>query len=329
MQARINLWSRTLSVIFVISFLLVGVSCSNQSQKSKYVVSGIDIEVKSTDPKASKIVHEECRRLDAIVNNHNVQSEISQLNKTFNKSVHVSKELLEILELARQVYELTAGAFDVSHGALYDYWKEKASSENKAPVSAQDIAEIKEKGGMDNIFIDVNAQTVTIKREGLKIDLSAMSRGYMIDKAVQKLKAQGISNAFISAGDDAYYLGTKGAAKPWPVVIQSPVEIEGAVSGEVLIDEAFCSVQQRRLLTAADGTPYNSSIDTRTGYPALNDIASVSVVSRNASTAASMAAVFSVMGLDGTRAFLSQAPSTMRVFIVTQNNNKKIVHVLR
>ncbi|MCK9614874.1 MAG: FAD:protein FMN transferase [Candidatus Omnitrophica bacterium] len=327
---RCNLLSAIhLDFLFLFFGLVFLTSCAKPMHKDKFVIAGTFLEVMSTDARASQIVYEEFKRLDKIFNFYDKNSEISRLNSTYNTPVKVSPELLEVLRLSQQLNQMTNGAFDVSYGSLYDFWKEliKKGSIKELP-SKETIDSIMKNCGMDKIKIDAADSTVTLQKEGLKIDLGAIAEGYMVDKAVIALKKKGISSALINAGGDIYCLGTN-RKNPWRVGIKNPSEIEGIIENEDLVDEAITTSGNYEQFFDLGGKRYSHIIDPRTGFPVATHVISASVITKNCTTADGLATAFFVGGISGVNDFLSKYRSTMRIFLVTQEGKQKRVHVFR
>ncbi|MFH1504755.1 MAG: FAD:protein FMN transferase [Candidatus Omnitrophota bacterium] len=341
--------------ILAFSFFLC--SCAQPLRKDTFVISGTYLKVTSPDSRAAKIVYEEFKRLDKIFNLYDSDSEIARLNRSQNASFKTSKELIEVLSLSRQTYLMSNGVFDVSNGALYSFWKELIQKEDVESFPlAEEINKLKQFGGMESIELNLEENTVLIKNKGLKIDLSAIAKGYMVDKAVQKLKQAGIDSALINAGGDIYCLGKPesfkkesinpvrskppwaGAAKRasngvnsfWRVGIKDPGELAGIIENQVLLNEAIATSGDYEQFFEFNGEKYSHLINPKTGYPVKNNILSVSVVTQNCTTADSLASAFFVMGLEGIKEFLSKTPSTMRIFVVfLDENNKKSIRVFQ
>ena len=319
--------SLNLVVFLSIAFLLS--SCSSFLHKSTFIVSGTYLEVTSSSRRAAKIVHQEFKRLDAIFNNYDPDSEISILNNTYNVEVKASREMIEILQLAKQAYAISNGALDVSQGALYGFWKGLIKKGNiKELPSEAEIARLKKLGDTNYIEINSDKSTVLIMKEGLKIDLGSIAKGYMVDKAVLKLREAGISSAIINAGGDIYCLGLN-KNRPWRIGIKNPEDLGGIIENEDLVDEAIATSGNYEQFFEFGGERLSHIIDPKSGYPVKNNISSVTVISKNCTTADSLATGFFVMGLEGIGNFLSRNPSTMRIFVITQGKDGKNIHFFK
>ncbi len=319
----------SLIVVLVFASILIGIGCTRPLSKRKFIISGTYLEVSSPDKRAAKIVYKEFRRLDKIFNIYDKGSELSHLNRTFNKPFKASGELIELLELSEDIYDLSQGVFDVTYGSLYKFWKEliRGGKVNKFP-DPEAIAKIKQAGGIRAIEVDSKKGIVIIRKKGLTIDLSGIAKGYMVDKAISQLKKKGISNALINAGGDIYCLGTN-SGSPWEVGLQDPKIPAEMLGVEPLINQAIATSGGYEQFFTFNGKKYSHLVDPRSGYPVENDLISVSVISKNCTTADGLATTFSILGLEGVKKFLSKNPSIIKVFLVRSIGGDKKIHIFK
>ena len=318
------------AVYLIVAFFCVcDCACARGLARNTFAICGTYLTVASPDSRAGKIVFDEFSRLDKLFNFYDANSELSRLNRTFKVPVKVSAEMIELLGLSAQINTMTDGAFDVSYGALIERWKKfiKAKDPALLPNSAE-VAALKQKCGMQYIVIDKNASTVTITKEGLKIDLGGIAEGYMVDKAAAKLKAAGIKDALIDAGGDILCMGTN-HGRPWDVGIKNPGAVGAILSQELLVDEAITTAGGSEQFFEANGKKYSHIIDPKTGFPVDNSVVSVTVIAKNCVTADGFDTPFVVMGEAGIKAFLAKNLSTMRVFLLMDENGKQRVSIFR
>jgi len=315
--------------VFVAWLLACNCACSQALSHKTFAICGSYLTITSPDARAPQIVFDEFFRLAKLFNFYDPDSELSHLNRTFNVPVKVSPEMIELLEISRRVCTMTNGAFDVSYGALIERWKKfiKAKDQELLP-SADEVTALKQKCGMQYVLIDKKESTVTITKEGLKIDLGGIADGYMVDKAVAKLKAAGIKDALIDAGGDIYCMG-KNQGKPWDIGVRNP-HIDGALlSQELLTDQAITTAGGYEQVFEVKGKKYCHILDPTTGYPVDNNVVSVTVVAKDCVTADGFDTPFVIMGEDGVKGFLAKHPLMMRVFILLNENGKPRLEVLK
>jgi thiamine biosynthesis lipoprotein len=317
-----------LSVCLAVSLLMSG--CVNRNVPVKYVVAGTYLEITSSDSRAPKIAYDEFKRLEKIFNFYDPASELSRLNNSFDTPIKVSPEMIEILTLSKQVNYLTNGAFDPASGALFDFWKQRIKQKGPIVFPTQDeINRLKDISGIGYVLIDPAAGTVTIKKQGLKIDLGGIAKGYMLDKAAEKLRLAKVSSALLKAGGDIYCLG-KNNGNPWRVGIKNPAALEGIMEAEEVEDQGISTSGNYEQFFNYNGKQYGHVIDPVTGFPVDGNIVSVTVISHNATTSDALSTGFFVMGIDGVKRFLAAGQSNMRIFVLTlDENGKERLHVFK
>ncbi len=310
----------------IIVLSLFFISCARPLQKNTFVVASTYLEVTSPDARAATVVYEEMRRLSNIFDAYNPDSELSRLNKTYLVPFRASEDLIAVLKLSREIYDLTSGAFDASQGVLYNFWKGLiAKKKIQALPSEEFISQIRNKQGMEAIEINSENKTVMIKEKGLAIDLGAIAKGYMVDKAVAKLKEKGINSALINLGGHIYCLG-KNQDKPWKVGIRDPEKAGTSLKMEELTDQTIATSGNYEQFFDYAGRRYSHLVDPRTGFPVSAGIDSITVVIGRGekffaptALADGLATAFFILGKDEADKILVKMPQEARIIVVDSN----------
>ena len=119
--------------------------------------------------------------------------------------------------------------------------------------------------------------------EGCAIDLGGIAKGYASDCVAALFAASGITGGFASLGGNVYVHGVTADGQLWKVAIQDPQKTD-AFACTLHLSDAFVvtSGGYQRNFTGPDGTVYQHIIDPATGYPAVSDLLSVSVITYGA-----------------------------------------------
>jgi len=135
----------------------------------------------------------------------------------------------------------------------------------------------------------------------LGIDLSAVAKGYAVDRVIELLNDQGAEDLFVEIGGEVSVSGSK-AGQWWKVGIQMP----DAATDSVLVahslnvgggnDRSMATSGDYRNYFSVDGTRYSHTIDPRTGMPIEHSLASVTVVSEFCMAADAWATALNVLG---------------------------------
>ena len=141
------------------------------------------------------------------------------------RQVRVCGDTAELLTIALEVCEKSGGALDITIAPASDLWDFKAD-EPEIPNSGElsSAAEL-----VDYTKLKLEGDMVTLPA-GMAIDLGAVAKGYIADKAAEYLKEQGVTRAILNLGGNVVALGSKPDGREWSIGIQDP-EKENGKSG--------------------------------------------------------------------------------------------------
>ncbi|MDD5116238.1 MAG: FAD:protein FMN transferase [Candidatus Omnitrophica bacterium] len=259
-------------------------------------------EVTSTDKDAADIVFSEAGRIEKLLSKYIPESEISQLNR--KGKLEVSPDTFYIIKKAKELWEKTGGAFDITVAPLVDIWG-FSEKEYRIP-SEQLIKETLRLVGCDKIILHEKNNVVKFMFPGMKIDLGAIAKGFALDKAVAKLKKNNIRNCLINAGGQVYALGEAPAGK-WKVAIQDPrkQEISRAVE---LKDASISTSGDYEQFFFKNGRRYCHILNPKKGYPAESGIASVTVIDNSGLKADALSTAALILGREGLETLKNEFP---------------------
>ena len=97
--------------------------------------------------------------------------------------VEVDKELIDLLELSREEYELTGGKVNVAMGSVLSIWHTYREEGLADPAQAKipDMQELKQAAehmDFEQVQIDPQASTVYLPDEEMSLDVGAIAKGY-------------------------------------------------------------------------------------------------------------------------------------------------------
>jgi thiamine biosynthesis lipoprotein len=263
-------------------------------------------------------VFAELDRLDALLSVWKPGSDVLRLNAAAGKApVAVSTETIEILETAQRVSVWTAGKFDITFGALSDVWKFDHDQDNRVP-SAAAIAARLPLVDHHRIVVDASARTAFIEREGMRIHLGGIGKGYAVDRAVALMRAYGISDFMVQFGGDLYVSGVAGDG-PWRLGINDP---RGAPDDSFatleLRDATFSTSGDYERFFIADDVRYHHLLDPQTGQPARGS-RSVTIVAASAMLADALSTGVFIMGAHNGMALIERLPEVEAVIVSADN----------
>lgn len=220
-------------------------------------------------------------------------SEVSRLGEVagLGRGREVSRELLDILALARAWSERTGGAFDVTVGPLTRLWRWSARR-GELPDSAR-VARARAAVGWPYLEVDGDAGAVRLTRPGMAIDLGAIAKGYAADAALAELARRGLPSALVDAGGDIAVGEAPPGEAGWRVAV-APGGSDGAPRTLSLAGVGVATSGDQFRYFEVDGVRYSHVLDPRTGLGVTRPVA-VTVIARDAATADVLASALSVL----------------------------------
>ena len=220
-----------------------------------------------------------CRQYENLFSKTVADSDISKINASNGNPITVSDDTAELIKTALNLAKASDGHFDPTVLPLVEMWN---VTERTTPPDEDDIKKAKTSVSYKNIIIDGN--TVTAKN-GAKLDLGGIAKGYITDMVVEHLKSKNVTSAIINLGGNLYLLGDK-SGKEFAVGVQKPFGKNGEHTAIIHLKNKTAvtsGVYQRYF--EHNKKIYHHIIDTKTGYPCDNGICSVTVICDSSSIA--------------------------------------------
>lgn len=259
--------------------------------------------VAARDPTGERLrplVEGELDAVDAAMSTWRDDSELSRLNRAGPGIAPVSSALFAVLSEAQRVSELSGGAFDVTVSPLVDAWGFGPPGVPPEPPGEATIAALGGRVGWELVRLDPAATAVERLRPGVTLDLSAIAKGYAVDRVAEELEASGVDRFLVEVGGEVRTLGTNARGDAWRVAVERPVEQRRELYTVVpLSGLAISTSGDYRNYYEVDGERISHTIDPRTGYPVRHRLASVSVVDERCATADAWATALLVLGEEG------------------------------
>jgi len=259
----------------------------------------------------------EIKRIEALISSWNPDSETSLINRNAGiRPVKVSSELYLLIERAKQISELTDGAFDISFSGIDEVWKFDGSMKRKP--TAEELEASIAKVGYQKIILNPADETVFLKQKGMKISFGAIGKGYAADKAKELLISKQVIGGIINAAGDLTTWGTKPNGDKWLIGIANPLSKEKIFSWLPIVESSVATSGNYEKFVIFDDIKYSHIIDPRTGNPSTG-VNSVSIFNKSAELCDALATAIFIMGKDAGLSLIDQLPVT-EVILVDSNN---------
>ena len=200
-----------------------------------------EVHVAGADPRyaaeAAQAAFALVDRLEGELSRFRHNSDITRINHlTAGQEARVGEAALECLVIARHVYDLTGGAFDIAIGT-----------------------------GLPSLEIDADAFAVRATTDGVRIDLGGIGKGYAVDLVAELLEEWELEQAFVHGGfSSAVALEPPSGQDGWPLTLSDPRDPS----------RVFSRLSMRQTALSASGVRKGDHIvDPRTGAPVSGRLA--------------------------------------------------------
>ena len=256
------------------------------------------------------------------------ESEISRFNKGNNCFEFESEYFLPVLKASKTVYEISNGAFDPTVGPLVNAW---GFGPDKSMVPDSSVVDsLINLVGFDKIKFDDRKVCKDIPE--VKLDFSAIAKGYAVDVIAEFIESKEIKNLLVEIGGELVCKGVKNGGKLWRTAIEDPtVEVfeRKILAVAELLDRAVATSGNYRNYYVRDGKKYVHTINPATGYPISHSLLSASVFAENCMIADAYATAFMVLGLDKSKKILQEDPSLDAYLIYSHQNGELATFVTK
>ncbi|MBR5746539.1 MAG: FAD:protein FMN transferase [Clostridia bacterium] len=245
--------------------------------------------------KAANAMHEELLRLHKLFDIYNgyedVENVFTMNVRTYTSLEPTAPEIVTLVELGREYYELSGGKLNIALGSVLSIWHEyrekgtgiPSTEELQAAAEHTDINRVGVAGG----FVYCN----DIK---LKLDFGAIAKGYASGLAAQVVKDCGVTDFALNIGGNVVTSGEKPEGK-WVIGVQDP---DGGIYTKVKVsDISVVTSGDYQRYYEYEGVRYHHIIDTETLFPA-NLYRSVTVICKDPAQADALSTALFCMPLE-------------------------------
>lgn len=277
-------------LLLIVVLMLTVVGCSNNGSanvldspyKRTEFMMGTVVTMKIYDEGKEDVldlVFEEMEILANQIGVEEVTSQIDQINEAAGlEPVEVSEEIFSLVEAGKRYSEQAEGSFDITIGPLTSLWH--IGYEDAKKPTQEEIDTALSLVDYQNVSLDESAQTVYLEKEGMEMDLGAIAKGFIADKANDVLDANGVTTAIIDLGGNIYVRGNNPSGEEWTIGIQDPFSERGETVGKIHAhNESIVTSGIYERYLEVDGERYHHILNPIDGYPYENEIAGVTIVS--------------------------------------------------
>lgn len=251
---------------------------------------------------------------------------ISQLNESYETSFSLdsfqkSNYFQTCFNVAKEVNQLTDGAFNPAVYPLVNYWGFHKENFNYEPDSLEIKNLLKLIDFSNASFRLEDGNIIRINPEA-KIDFNALAQGHSVDVVADYVENLGVDNYMVEIGGEITCKGKNPDQNIWKVGIEKPTDDSDADPSDfqmiaTLSGKSLATSGNYRKYYEINGQKYAHTIDPVSGYPAKQNLLSVTVITDECIYADAFATAFMVLGLDVSMAFIEKHPElNLQVYFV-------------
>ena len=216
------------------------------------------------------IVAKEAIRVERAFSRYRNDNLIFQINNSQGSSVHIDKELADLLQFADNCFNLSNGMFDITSGVLRKVWRFDGSDNIPSRKQAKALLPLI---GWDKV--EWNREKITLPK-GMEIDLGGVGKEYAVDRAAMLVQEVSSIPVLINFGGDLFSTKAPSYNDAWQVGVEA---IGGAK------ENALIQLKHGGLATSGDarrfllknGLRYSHVLNPKTAWPVSNAPSSVTV----------------------------------------------------
>ncbi|MDC9726978.1 MAG: FAD:protein FMN transferase [Candidatus Thioglobus sp.] len=254
----------------LIILLFFGLSGCLQTQSVEQITGktmGTSYTIKTQGKVDQSLIDQRLKQINQIFSSWDQHSELSKVNQhPIDQPVRLSAELLKVLSESIWVSGQTQGFFDPALGSLIDVWGFGATKVAQKP-SRNKVASALKNASISKVSLEADQLT---KQADIKLNLSAVAKGYAVDEVARLLDQQQIERYMVEIGGEVKAKGR------WTIGIETPAG-QAPIAID-LMNESIATSGNYRQYFVWEGEQYAHILDPHTGLPVNSDLFSVSVI---------------------------------------------------
>jgi len=244
------------------------------------------------------LLQQQLGRINSLMSTYDPDSEISRFNDSGSTDwFSVSPETAHVVALAEEISRLSNGAFDITVGPLVDLWGFGPRPRKERRPTDSEVAEVRKRVGYEHLQVRLTPAALRKDIPDLRIDLSAIAKGYAVDELAAILSAKGCMDMVVEIGGEMVVKGRNPDGRPWRIAVEKPVPGQRALDKIFhLNDTGMATSGDYRNFFIEDGQRYGHTIDPATGRPVRHKLASVTVLAPTCAKADALATALMALG---------------------------------
>ncbi len=270
------------------------------------MASPCEILIRSLDSnfcnKIGKLVYQETIRIQDKFSRYIKGNLVDKMNNSNGKPVVIDQETFNLLEYAKNLYQLSDGEFDITSGILRKIW---IFSPNSKPPTKKEINTLLLQIGFDKLQYN---QQEFVMPQNMQLDFGGIGKEYAVDQVIQAIYSKcktNNSSFLVNFGGDLSAIQFNQSDPAWLVGVEP--------TDNLIKNNAVIKVKHGSVATSGNtkrfleykGRRYGHLLNPKTGYPIDDAPQSITVFAANCVLAGSYSSLAMLQGKNA-ESFLEQ-----------------------
>lgn len=280
----------------------------------------INIKLYSKNRKVNKILNE----VESIYNKYDVLVDayikydnvinVYYLNNILEvgKEVTISDDLASLIKYGIDTYDKTNGLVNIAMGNVTSVWKRYLNDGKKVPIDSE----------LSSLNIDINDIVLEgnkfLKKSDVKLDLGAITKGYVTEEVGNYLENKKIDKYLINAGGNVK-VGKSYKDSKYVIGIEDPNDTNKMYKKINIENKSVVTSGDYQRYYEVNGIRYNHIINPKTRFPA-NNVRSVTVICNNSKDADMYSTYLFLLPLEEALDYVNNTDNLEAVFYVNEDN---------
>jgi thiamine biosynthesis lipoprotein len=237
-------------------------TCASHVRRARALL-GTFVEISATAPAARNLdaaveaAFAAAAKVHRLMSFHDPASDVSRLNRDAGaRTLVVDAWTWQVVDAAADLHRCSNGAFDITVApVLQDLGLLPPPDTRTAPPTGpwpRDAVET------------LPGRRIRFRQPGTRIDLGGIAKGFAVDRAIDVLRAHGVTRGLVNAGGDLTAFGPAS----WPIHIRDPRNPRTTIATIAIANEALASTGGRFDPIRCPHAAAPAVIDPRTRAPA-------------------------------------------------------------
>jgi FAD:protein FMN transferase len=292
--------------------------------KTKYVMGTVyEIAAYDESPERASLAIDkalaEIVRLDDVLSNYKPESDLSRLNRDGHfHAVRVPVDLYRVIEESVKYSKVSTGKFDITVAPLVDMWK--AALRGDRVVSQAEQEKLRRCIGYEKIEL-IPPDRVEFRSPCMRIDVGSIGKGYAVDRAVEVLRANGIRNALVDAGQSSIYgMGAPPGQSAWEVHLRDP---SNRIDPSVLLRENSVSTSEQTPPSLLGNETAGHIIDPENGKP-LDTKFALSIVAKTGTASDALSTTLLLLGPEKGKLIVKEIADAAAIWVSADGETETV-----